>query len=144
MKIKKNKNIKFFIKNKILLNNHIFIIKNSSEIYYLYYKYFNKDIWKNIYNFLYPKNTQIIKWKQNHIKFSYSYISLFKYLYRNSSNLQLKKTEFVINFLKKRYNYLITVRDLYYLQHKLYQKDLNPERFVFKNNIIKYHSPSNL
>lgn len=142
MNLKRICNFKQLLKNKLLFKDHVFYIKNPSVFYYLYYKHFNKDIWKNIHKFLYPQINQILTWKKQHVSISYLHINLFKYLYRNSKNLNNKKTQYVINFLKKKYSYLKVVRDLYYLQYKLYQKDINPKNFKFENNIIKYHSPS--
>ena len=141
MFIKNNYKFKILLKSKLLFADHIFNIKNPSVFYYLYHKNFNKDIWENIFNFLYPSKNQILNWKKEHHSKSHLYINLFKYLYKNSKNLNNKKTEYVINFLKQRYNYLKVVRDLYYLQYKLYQKNIDPTRFKFENNIIKYHSP---
>lgn len=140
MKIKPIVKFKRILKNKILFGDYVFKLNHSSEFYYLYYNNFNKDIWKNIIKFIYPEKNKIIKWKKYHISHSYAYISLFKYLYKNSNNLNNTKYKYVINFLKKRYNYLKVVRDLYYLQYKLYQKDINPKNFKFENDIIKYRS----
>ena len=142
MSIKKICMFKQILKNKILFGDYVFKINHSSDFYYLYYKYFNKDIWKNIVSFLYPSKKKILDWKRDHSTRSYVYINLFKYLYKNSNNLNNKKTRYVINFLKKRYNYLKIVRDLYYLQYKLYQNDIDPKRFKFENNVIKYNNPS--
>ena len=91
MDIQRINRFKIFFKNKILFGDYIFKIGNSSEFYYLYHKLFNKDIWKNIIKFIYPQRKQIINWKKNHTAKTYTYISLFKYLYRNSNNLNSNK-----------------------------------------------------
>lgn len=134
---------KYFLRTKILINDHIFYTNYNSEIYYLFIKHFNNDIWENIFKFLYPQKKQILKWKKNHIMQSYIYISIFKYLYRNSNKFKSKKNKYIINFLKRKYNYLITVRDLYYLQFKIYQTNIDTQNFIFENNTIKYKSSSN-
>ena len=91
-------------------------------------------------SFLYPSKKNIIKWKRHHISKSYLYISLFKYLIKNNNTFKQKNTENAIYFLKKKYNHLNMVRDLYYLQFKIYQKNININDFHFQNNSVKYYS----